>query len=297
MNRCLRTLFFLVSAALFFCVPAAAFAQSRGARSAAPDAAKVGSVTFRCAFWETPKNPGKYFVLEDRKYKYLNILEMAFAREYVYRGPLPIPVFRKATEAEIEQRKAEGVKAADREYIPLFFINPRGMKDFGVIFLPGKFEKKPEREILVFDWSERAFPYGTIRIANFSRRGLIGQLTPKDEKDKAENFRLRQAGMFTSAPIGAKRKIYEIQLAALVNKEPKVVYSSAAAFFGDTRTMIFVIPAAGEKAAPGEAPKLDFRFLKDRRRPQPAPEASAAPSENGKNAAPSRERSPRRSRS
>ena len=81
MNRCLRTLFFLVSAALFFCVPAAAFAQSRGARSAAPDAAKVGAVTFRRAFWETPKNPGKYFVLEDRKYTYLNIREMAFARE------------------------------------------------------------------------------------------------------------------------------------------------------------------------------------------------------------------------
>ena len=298
MNRCLRTLFFLVSAALFFCVPAAAFAQSRGARSAAPDAAKVGSVTFRCALWQRAGTEVPMLYVKDGNgYKLLQLFEMAFQRSFEYRGPLPIPVFRKATEAEIEQRKAEGVKAADREYIPLFFINPRGMKDFGVIFLPGKFEKKPEREILVFDWSERAFPYGTIRIANFSRRGLIGQLTPKDEKDKAENFRLRQAGMFTSAPIGAKRKIYEIQLAALVNKEPKVVYSSAAAFFGDTRTMIFVIPAAGEKAAPGEAPKLDFRFLKDRRRPQPAPEASDAPSENGKNAAPSRERSPRRSRS
>ncbi len=298
MNRCLKTLFFLVSAALCFCVPAEVFAQSRGARSAAPAAAKVASVTFRCALWQRAGTEVPMLYVKDgNDYRLLQLFEMAFQRSFEYRGPLPIPVFRKATEAEIEQRKAEGVKAADREYIPLFFINPRGMKDFGVIFLPGKFEKKPDREILVFDWSERAFPYGTIRIANFSRRGLIGQLTPKDEKDKTQNFRLRQAGMFTSAPIGAKRKIYEIQLAALVDKEPKVVYSSAAAFFGDTRTMIFVIPAAGEKAAPGEAPKLDFRFLKDRRRPQPAPEASDAPSENGKDAAPSRERPPRRSRS
>ena len=270
MNRCLRTLFFLVSAALFFCVPAAAFAQSRGAASRGGPPAQTAQVVFRCAFWETPKNPGKYFVLEDRKYKYLNILEMAFAREYVYRGPLPIPVFRKATEAEIEQRKAEGIKAADAAYVPVASINPRGMRDVGVVFLPGALEKKDEKLQLVFDCSEKNFPYGSIRVLNFSTRDLLGRLTPRG--GEAENFRLRHGSGFLSKPQEKEREIYDVRFAAIVNKKPKLVYSSGAAFFKSSRVLLFVIPADPESAKnPNAVPELDFRLLKDYKPVAPPP--------------------------
>lgn len=270
MNRCLRTLFFLVSAALCFCVPAEVFAQSRGARSAAPAAAKVASVTFRCAFWQKPKGMPELYVKSDGGYAALPVHVMAFSPKYSYRGPLPIPVFRKATEAEIEQRKAEGVKAADAAYVPVASINPRGMRDVGVIFLPGALEKKDEKLQLVFDCSEKNFPYGSIRVLNFSTRDLLGRLTPRG--GEAENFRLRHGSGFLSKPQEKEREIYDVRFAAIVNKKPKLVYSSGAAFFKSSRVLLFVIPADPESAKnPNAVPELDFRLLKDYKPVAPPP--------------------------
>ena len=271
MNRCLRTLFFLVSAALFFCVPAAAFAQSRGARSAAADAAKVGSVTFRCALWQRAGTEVPMLYVKDgNDYKLLQLFEMAFQRSFEYRGPLPIPVFRKATEAEIEQRKAEGIKAADAAYVPVASINPRGMRDVGVVFLPGALEKKDEKLQLVFDCSEKNFPYGSIRVLNFSTRDLLGRLTPRG--GEAENFRLRHGSGFLSKPQEKEREIYDVRFAAIVNKKPKLVYSSGAAFFKSSRVLLFVIPADPESAKnPNAVPELDFRLLKDYKPVAPPP--------------------------
>lgn len=241
-----------------------AFAQARA--GASPLDAAAGAVTLRCALWQRAgMDIPALYIKDGSDYKIFQLFEMMFQKEYKYRGPVPIAVYRKATEAEIAQRKAEGMKKSEQEYIPLFAINPKGMKDIGVILLPGKLENKPEKEILVFDWSEKAFPYGTIRIANFSRRGLMGQLTPQGS-DKGETFKLKHGAFFTSEKLAEKRKIYELQLAASVNKKPQVIYSSAASFYGDARTMIFIIPDMTSKAGAEEAPKLDFRSIRDRKR-------------------------------
>ena len=157
------------------------------ARRGLGSATATDTVIFRCAYWEKPANAPQLFVKEGKDYVYLNVLKMAFARPYKYRGALPIPVYRKATPEEVAQRKSEGVKASDLEYIPLFTINPRGMKDIGVIFLPGALERKTEDTQLVFDYSEKSFPYGSIRVLNFSGRALLGRLVPQGDDKKGEN--------------------------------------------------------------------------------------------------------------
>lgn len=258
-----------------------AFSQARSGATSSLDA-DVGAVTFRCALWQRAgMNIPALYIKDGNDYKMIQLFEMMFQREYKYRGALPIGIYRKATEAEKEQRKAQGIKKSEQEYVPLFAINPRGMKDVGVILLPGKLENKPEKEILVFDWSEKAFPYGTIRIANFSRRGLMGQLTPQGEK-KGETFKLKHGAFFSSEKLTAKRKIYELQLAALVNKQPQVIYSSAASFYGDARTMIFIIPDSKTKTLPDEAPKLEFRSIRDRKREVPESDSKKKPSSQGR---------------
>ncbi|MBR6797751.1 MAG: hypothetical protein IKM45_03570 [Opitutales bacterium] len=240
-------------------------AQSRRGVETVP-ASETETVTFRCAFWEKPASAPQLFVKEGRNYVYLNVLKMAFARPYKYRGALPIPIFRKATQEEIAQRKAEGVKAADLEYIPLFSVNPRGLKDIGVIFLPGALEKKTDDAQLVFDYSEKAFPYGTVRVLNFSGRPLLGRLIPQTEEEKSENFRLKNRDGFLSKPFEGERRIYEIQLAAIVNKKPVKIYSSAAAFYKTNRVLLFIVPKDTQSAKDVNAiPKLDFRMLKDQR--------------------------------
>lgn len=250
-------------------------AQSRRGVETVP-ASETETVTFRCAFWEKPASAPQLFVKEGRNYVYLNVLKMAFARPYKYRGALPIPIFRKATQEEIAQRKAEGVKAADLEYIPLFSVNPRGLKDIGVIFLPGALEKKTDDAQLVFDYSEKAFPYGTVRVLNFSGRPLLGRLIPQNEEEKSENFRLKNRDGFLSKPFEGERRIYEIQLAAIVNKKPVKIYSSAAAFYKTNRVLLFIVPKDTQSAKDVNAiPKLDFRMLKDQRPLAPVPAETA----------------------
>lgn len=252
-------------------------AQSRRGNATVP-AIETDTVTFRCAYWEKPASAPQLFVKEGRDYVYLNVLKMAFSRPYKYRGALPIPIFRKATPEEIAQRKAEGVKAADLEYIPLFSVNPRGMKDIGVIFLPGALEKKTDDAQLVFDYSEKSFPYGTVRVLNFSGRPLLGRLIPLGAEEKGENFRLKNRDGFLSKPFEGERCIYEIQLAALVNKKPVKIYSSAAAFYKTNRVLLFIVPGDSQSAKDVNAiPKLDFRMLKDQRPLAPVSPETASP--------------------
>lgn len=241
----------------------AAFAQSRG--NALEDPASV-SVIVRCAYWERPsETPPALFIKTRKGYRQLPAFAMAFGTPVEYRGVTPIPVCRKATDDEIEQRKAEGVKAADREYVPLFSINPGKLKDVGVVLLAEKKGSSAGRNMLIFDWSEEAFPYGTVRIANFSKQTLIGQLLPRDEKP--ERFTLKDGAFYVSKPVGAERRVYGIQLAAMVNKKPEVICSTNAVFRDNSRVMIFVIPKSRPK--PGEIPDIDFRSIKDYKRPTP----------------------------
>lgn len=285
--------FILLLAAL--CVPA--FAQSRGGaragRAAALDEPGTTQVILRCAYWQRPadKDAQKLFIKSGHEYRILPVLEMAFQYSIDYRGPVPIPVYRKATEAEIAARQAAGVKKTDLEYVPLFSINPRGMKDIGVVLLPGNLENKAEKDVLVFDWSEKAFPYGSVRIANFCKRRLMGMLKPQGDPE-GETFALAPGKFFTSRPMTESDRIYELQLAALVNKEPKMIYSSAARFYGNARVIIFIVPKAGAKQTKEDVPVLDFRSIIDRKHPEREnqPASAAQQRRNERNGEPAAER-------
>ncbi len=266
-----------------------AFAQSRGN---APDDPAAVSVLVRCAYWERPEStPPPLFIKSRKGYRSLPVFAMAFGAPIEYRGPTPIPVCRKASDEEIEQRKAEGVKASDREYIPLFSINPGKLKDIGVVLLAGKNGAPAGRNMLVFDWSEEAFPYGTVRIANFSKQTLIGQLLPRDSTP--ERFTLKDGGFYVSKPVGAERRVYGIQLAAMVNKKPEIICSTNAVFRDNSRVMLFVIPKSRPK--PGEIPDIDFRSIKDYKRPEVTEPANGTGGDKGRaprrgNPAPPREK-------
>lgn len=251
-----------------------AFAQDRGGGVAQPD---LGGVTLRCAFWEREKTPPPpFFVKNGNNYQPLSAYVLMFGNSVKYRGALPIPVYRKATEAEIAQRKAEGVKRSDLEYVPLFSINPKGLRDIGVILLPGTLENKPETQQLVFDWGESSFPTGTIRIANFSGLPLLGKLTPRGSED--ERFRLKQGEVYLSKPVPSDRVVYDIQFAARINQKPVLLRSTSAVFRDNTKTMFFVIPKSRPKA--GEIPEIDFRMIKLLQPPkpqEPAPAPGAKP--------------------
>lgn len=267
-------LFGAVASALFaLCVPASA--QSRGGSDSA--GASFAEVTFRCTYWQRPKEKvPPLFVREGKNFSPIAFFEMGFQRSYAYQGELPIPVYRKATEAEAEQRKLAGMKKSEAEYVPYFTIDPQGMKDIGVLLLPGKMENKPANEMIVFNWSEKDFPFGSIRIMNLSKRRLMGQLTPRGA-EKGERFQLNHKKYFTSKPIGdARKKMYELQLATVVNKKPLLVFSSSAPFFSDTRSMIFIIPAGKNPQQKDGVPEFDFKMLKDYKRPAAEADVPAA---------------------
>ncbi len=248
---------------LVFLGGATVFAQSR---IGAPGDPGLGTATLRCTFWEREKTPPPpFFVKNGNNYQPLSAYVLTFGNAVKYRGDFPIIVYRKATDAEVAQRKAEGVKRSDLEYVPLFTINPCGLRDIGVILLPGTLENKPENQILVFDWGESSFPTGTIRIANFSRIPLLGKLTPRGNAD--EKFRLKHGEVYLSKPIPTERIVYDIQFATRIGKETVLLRSTNAVFRNNTKTMFFVIPKNRPKA--GERPEIDFRMIRLLQTPEP----------------------------
>jgi len=223
------------------------------------------TVRLRVSYWETPKNaPDVLYYQDGAKFVPFQIYQRAFLKTVEYRGPAPITIFRKATQEEVEQRKqTAGLTKAEREYVPVFQIKTGGLRDVAVLILPvEKVEDITEKKVLVFDYSESAFPFGSICIMNLSRHNLIGQFAPRGQEP--QSFRLGAGKRFISAPIKERVHAYELSLAARVKGEPTLVFSAPALVFSSKRSLIF---AMSTKTAENGVPEYSFCQITERKPP------------------------------
>lgn len=217
------------------------FAQ---AKPVSPTEPAHAAVQLRIAYWQAPKGaPEVLYYRDGSKFVPFQIFQKAFLRTIEYSGAVPIAIFRKATAEEIEQRKhMPGMSKTEREYVPVFQIKTGALRDVGVLILPvEKLEDISENKVLIFDYSEAAFPYGSACIINLSRFNLLGQFSPKNQEP--QNFRLGAGKRFVSAPINERAVACELSLAAKVKgkEKPIVVYSAPALFFANKRSLIFAM--------------------------------------------------------
>lgn len=251
----------LVSACFSLCVPIA-FAQSRG-NALSPSDPTNAEVRFRIAFWTTPKTPAPLLYVKDGKtYKPFQIYEMVFRETQIYRGPLPIVICRKASAQEAEARKnMPEIKKADIDYIPYFTINPHGLNDIGILVQGDNLENLSPKNIRIFDYREKTFPYGTLRIANFSGKELLCNMLPRGQEPI--RFKLKNQGEYITRNIGEGRQIFENQFAVRVGEGPRIIYSAGCVFYGDSRTLVFISRDTRNTASNTDVPHVFLRTIRE----------------------------------
>lgn len=244
------------------------------------------TVVLRCSYAspESSKNTEPLFYKVGREYKPFSITVMAFVRAYEYRGPLPFVLYRKASEQEVLQRKEQGVRGADLEYIPYTQINiPAGLRDVGIL-IPGSLKgSKP----VVFDFNETLFPVGSMMVINMTKTPIQFGLAQKVKKDEPATMapqvaELPSGGRWITKPVKT-RTILNIR-AAVPDKSQasgwKTVYANSGTFREMTRSVLFVVPS--QKLGDDGTPRLDFRQANVVPKPPPKEDDAKKPGEKRK---------------
>ncbi|MCR5184053.1 MAG: hypothetical protein K6B46_05055 [Opitutales bacterium] len=246
MFKTLKIFFVAALAATVF--SSAVFAQqSRGNASSA----KAHGIIVRASYWQDArsKNQEALFYKDGRDYLPFMITQMAFLKAYAYSGPLPMMLYRKATAEEIEKRKEEGVPKSDLEYIEYAKIPLReGMKEVGVL-IPGDIRTATPA---IFDFSESAFPQGSLLFVNMSSKTIRGNIDLADRNDpdcgkyEMQNFEISPRGLARSREVSG-RAILEVKLATLLENVWKMTYSSQLILNPEMRSVVFIIPKKDKK--------------------------------------------------
>lgn len=244
------------------------------------------SVVLRCAYVspDSAKNTEALFYKVGRDYKPFFISVMAFVRAYEYRGPLPFVLYRKASEQEMQQRKEQGVRGADLEYIPYAKINiPAGLQDVGVLIPGTLLGTKP----IIFNFDEKRFPLGSMMVLNMTKTPIQFGLAPKAKKGETAPMppqiaELPSGGEWITKPVKS-RTVMNIRAAVPAKDEPngwKVVYASSGTFREMTRSVLFIMPS--QKVGSDGTIRLDFRQANVVPKPPPPPKDDDGKKARGK---------------
>lgn len=235
---------FTIFAALLFGVPA--LAQSRGNAAGTP--ASASSARFCITYWSYGQEPAEEIYYKEspnaRSYKFMKIGVMCFFKEFEYRGKFPMPIFRKATPAEIEQRKKEGgAKSHDLEYTKIAEIHSNGLTHFGVVLLPMK-ENFSKESQLIFNLDEKAFPPGTYRIYNASKR-VIGLKIKPESAAGFTNFTVRPAQAILSPKSTKESERFDFEAYAQIKNDDgattlRMIWKTLGFLKNDERVCVFL---------------------------------------------------------
>ncbi len=240
------------------------FAQARRNAGAAVPAER-DTVRFRCAYLDaSQQSDEKLFVKERKGFRLLNLGVMAFLGEYSYSGALPVPIFRKATPEEIEQRKKDPlVPKAEVEYVRVYELDPHGMNYFGAILLPspsGKAFEKP----LIFDLNPKAFPPGAVRIYNFSRRTVGVKYEVQGEPKTQSALTIRHQDSAITPATTSDSGMFELRAFVKLEKTQPLqeVFRTVGVVQKKHRYCAFLLPDSRETKRNGGNVALTCRTIK-----------------------------------
>lgn len=288
--------FATLCASLFAGIVPAMNAQQRFGNK--PDSAAESSrretIIIRCTYWARPQNAEPVpplFYRDGNDYLPFIITEMAFVKAYEYHGSRVFKLYRKATEEEIEQRKSQGLKKSEREYIEYAQIEiPPGLKDVGVL-IPGSLKTAKPR---VFNFDESFFPKGSTMIYNLSPTPFRMGFAPQKSREGAmepQSAELQPGTFWVTRPVKTDMRL-NVRVAVPVAKEIdpkgwKTVYSSSGMFLPTTRSVFFALPSA--KTTADGAPRIEFRQLSVVPKPPPPPPKVSDDKPDGKKSKKSRD--------
>lgn len=201
-----------------------------------PQAAPGRKATFRIAWWTAPDNAPELALLQDKDRVPFSPDVMALSVKTQYFGPPNAVIGRKAFGTEKDKQGNPVVVWEPFATVPV----PTEDADLAVILFPDRGGLTAQTQ--VFDFSEEAFPYGTIQIVNYTNARIDAAIgdTPLQVSPRG---RARFPGRFT------KRQPARFSLAVTEpGAEPRLITSTTMIFFPNTRLMYFVLELPGVAA-------------------------------------------------
>lgn len=194
------------------------------------DSAAAETGTFRISYWKRPEKPLPLFVRENGRWRECVPAEKAFNQVFRAESGKPVSLF---------------VKTGEGTYEPHLIADPAGLKDFGLIILPSYDPKTPRPEqIQVLDCCDEVFPYGSIRIYNWTRADFGGEITFYfDGNTERREFSLKSGEHFVAETDGENSRTAEIRLNSPVAAKNQSTNNSQALLLlrRNSRLTVFVV--------------------------------------------------------
>lgn len=184
------------------------------------------TINFRCAYWEKPKNAFDIYVCQNGKMQRCQLFEL---------------VFSQVMTPDIgEDGKVTIYRKVDGDFLPIFSVDPCGMKNLSAVILPKFNPDDPKGEyIQLIDIDEKSFPKGSIKVLNWAHQEIDGELTFRGS-GKKQHFKLKCGEFFISDALAANRDICNIRF--FDEEKPALsIFESAFSFFKENQTVLFVL--------------------------------------------------------
>ena len=200
-----------------------------------PPAVPGRKATLRFAWWNAPNSPPELALLQDKDRVPFSPDVMALSVKTQYFGP-PVAVVAKKTLGTEKDKQGNPVVI----WVPFVSVPvPADGSDLAVILFADPSGQSAQAQ--VFDFSEAAFPYGTIQIVNYTNARVDAAIgnTPMQIPSRGVG---RYPGRFTT------RQPARFSLAVTEpGSDPRLITSTTMIFFPTTRLMYFVLEMPGAK--------------------------------------------------
>ncbi len=191
--------------------------------------------TLRIAWWNAPDDPPELALLQDKDRVPFSPEVMALSVKTHYFGPPEAVIARKTLGKEKDKQGNPVVVWVPFVTVPV----PTDGADLAVILFPDPTGQSAQAQ--TFDFSEEAFPYGSIQIVNYTN-ARVDAAIGSTAMQVPSRGRARYPGTFT------RRQPARFSLAVTeAGTEPRLITSTTMIFFPNTRLMYFVLEMPGAK--------------------------------------------------
>ena len=221
----------LIGAAI---IPLDAATEKPGAGQKAPVNPPGIKATLRFCWWTAPEEFPVLAVAQEKENVGISPDVMSLSIKTDYIGPPVVSIVRQIAGSE-RDKKGNPIYL----WVPYASVNlPKEGADLAVLLIP-----RPRGDAItqVFDFSEEAFPYGTIQFVNYTNARVEARIN-QTMMNVPSRGRARYPGQFTKRqPANFSLEIIE------PNEEPFLVNSTTMVFFPNSRLLYFITEAPGAK--------------------------------------------------
>lgn len=189
--------------------------------------------TLRLAWWNVPETSPELALLQEKDQVPFSpdVLGLSVKTNYV--GPNTAVIARKTLGTEKDKKGSPTVVWAPFASVPI----PADGADLGVIMFPDKAGLSAQTQ--VFDFSEQAFPYGSVFIVNYTNARIDAAIGDRQVQVASRNT-ARFPGQFT------KRQPMRFTIAVTEpGSEPRIITSTTTIPFPSSRVIYFVLERPG----------------------------------------------------